>query len=114
MSIFSTRMKQAMFLKGIRQADLCARTGLDRAQVSSYINDKYRPNAESLGKLAAALGVTAEWLLGREEIGLPTLAADPVLTLTKDEIDLLEKYRSADETKKQIIRLTLGMPLQGP
>lgn len=111
MSILSQRIRQAMFLKGIRQVDIVQKTGLDRAQVSSYLNDKYRPNADSLGKLAKALEVSPEWLLGEEEIGLPVLATDPVLTLTKEEMDLLDNWRSADDTKKQIIKLTLGMAL---
>lgn len=37
-------MKRAMFLRGIRQADLVEKTGIDKGSLSSYMNGRYMPN----------------------------------------------------------------------
>lgn len=74
MSILSTRMRRAMFASGVRQFELAERTGLDKAQISSYLHDKYKPNGESITKLAAALGVTPAWLVGEGPDDLPALS----------------------------------------
>ena len=66
MDIFVQRMRQAMFLKGIRQADLAKATGFSDGQVSSWFNGKYRPNAEKISLIAKALGVSVDYLLGKD------------------------------------------------
>lgn len=66
-NIFVERLRRAMFLGGIRQADLVERTGIDKGSISHYVSGKYRPNGEKLAKLASALGVSPDWLLGRAE-----------------------------------------------
>lgn len=83
--------------------------------MSSYVNGRYKPNAEAITKLANALRVTPEWLLGegsddvakmtREEMKAPDLIA----TLSEEEMVLIERFRAADEPRKQIVRLALGM-----
>ena len=77
-TVFQERLKRAMFLAGIRKTDLAERAGIDRGKVSAYVSGRYKPNAETLAKIAAALGVTPDWLLGREEM--------PAAKLTKPGI----------------------------
>ena len=67
-TVFTERMARAMFLKGIRQAELVDKTGIDKGSMSSYVNGRYMPNAENMAKIARALGVSTEYLLGKEEI----------------------------------------------
>lgn len=64
MGDFQTRLKQIMFFKRIRQADIVERTGFQKSNVSRYVAGKTKPNGEALAKLAAALGVSPEWLIG--------------------------------------------------
>lgn len=66
-SIFSERLRRAMFLTGLRQADLIEKTGIDKGSVSSYVSGRYKPNAEKITKLAAALDVSPSWLIGESE-----------------------------------------------
>ena len=66
-SVFMQRMKETMQEKGIRQTDLVEKTGIDKGALSSYMNGRYMPNAEKVAKIAKALGVTVDYLLGKEE-----------------------------------------------
>jgi len=81
---FSARMKKAMFLKGVRQTDLVTRTGIDKGSLSSYMNGRYMPNADKIAKIATALGVSVNYLLGKEDISnakmtLPQFREIPVI-----------------------------------
>ena len=71
MGDFQKRLRQAMFMKGIRQKDISYRTGISDGKISSYVNGRYKPNAETLAKLALALGVDASWLAGEGPEGDP-------------------------------------------
>lgn len=84
MDIFVTQLKKAMFLKGWRQIDLVRATGLTDSQISSWYNGRYRPNGEAMAKIAKALGVSVDYLLGKEDVPvskltLPQLHEIPVL-----------------------------------
>jgi repressor LexA len=57
-----------MFLNGVRQAELVDKTGIDKGSLSSYVNGRYMPNADKIAKIATALGVSVNFLLGKEEI----------------------------------------------
>lgn len=67
-NVFTERLVRTMFLKGIRQADIVDKTGIDKASVSLYVHGKYMPNAGNMEKIARALGVSVEYLLGKEDI----------------------------------------------
>lgn len=84
MDIFVTQLKKTMFLKGWRQIDLVRATGYTDGQISSWCGGRYRPNGEAMSKIAKALGVTVEYLLGKEEISeakltLPEFKEIPVI-----------------------------------
>lgn len=84
MDIFVTQLKKAMFLKGWRQIDLVRATGLTDSQISSWYNGRYRPNGEAMAKIAKALGVSVDYLLGKEDVPvskltLPQLHEIPVI-----------------------------------
>ena len=66
-SDFMQRMKETMQEKGIRQTDLVEKTGIDKGALSSYMNGRYMPNAEKVAKIAKALCVSVDYLLGKEE-----------------------------------------------
>lgn len=64
MSTFQQRLRKAMFMKGIRQAEIAERSGIDKSKISRYVGGKNMPSGDTLVKLAAALGVDAAWLSG--------------------------------------------------
>lgn len=81
MDIFVERFRKAMFLKGINQAELSRVTGFSDGKVSCWYNGRYKPNAQAVAKIAAALGVTPAWLVGEGSEDLPALTkkvSDPI------------------------------------
>lgn len=66
MDTFQDRLNQAMEIRGMRQIDLARKSGLPKAQISQYKNGKYEPMQDALYKLAKALCVDVEWLMGHD------------------------------------------------
>lgn len=78
-STISKRMKLAMDMRDINQAELCRRTGIGKSSISTYLSGDYEPKQTNLYKIADALSVTIPWLSGydvemnveKENIPLP-------------------------------------------
>ena len=62
---FRERLRQALQLSGISQAALARTIGVDRSTISQLLGDSGArlPNAQVVGECAAALNVSADWLL---------------------------------------------------
>ena len=75
-ALFRTRLREAMGERGTSQAGLARAIGVDRSTVSQLLGDDGArlPNAQVVGECAAALGVSADWLLGLTD--RPETAAD--------------------------------------
>ena len=58
------RIRQAMNEKRIKQADLVRATGISKSTISGYLSGRYIPRQSSIYKLAQALNVSIEWLMG--------------------------------------------------
>lgn len=61
------KIKLAMKNAGFNQKKLAELTGISKSGISQYCSGTITPGAEAAEKLAAALGVSVEWLLGGEE-----------------------------------------------
>jgi transcriptional regulator with XRE-family HTH domain len=62
---FRTRLNQAMERQGVSQSALARTIGVDRSTISQLLagTGARLPNAQVVGECAAALGVSADWLL---------------------------------------------------
>lgn len=60
----SIRITKAMEAKGVKQAELCRRTGIPKSAMSQYVTGVYEPKQERIYKIAEALNVSEEWLMG--------------------------------------------------
>ena len=83
---FRERLRQASQLGGISQAALARNIGVDRSTISQLLGDSGArlPNAQVVGECAAALNVSADWLLSLSD--RPENATDIVansLSLTR-------------------------------
>ena len=58
------RIAEALTIRGLDQVDLVEKTGIKKASVSSWINQRWQPKQESLLKMARALEVSEMWLAG--------------------------------------------------
>lgn len=66
-SVFRKRLKAARQLRGLSQADLAERTGLPPSAVSHYETGTRRPSFTNLRRLAEAMEVTTDYLVGRSK-----------------------------------------------
>lgn len=66
-SDFKSRLFYAMQQAGLRQIELAEKTGIGRAMISQYLAGAYVPKQTNLYKLAQALNVSVEYLLGLTE-----------------------------------------------
>lgn len=78
--LFQARLAQALAEAGLSQAALARDIGVDRSTVSQLLTgaDPRLPNGHVVAEAAAALGVSADWLLGlsdRREPAAQVLAA---------------------------------------
>ena len=63
--IFSERLRAARELRDFSQGDLARRTGLQASAVSHFETGARKPSFHNLKRLADALDVTTDYLLGR-------------------------------------------------
>nr|DAJ92729.1 MAG TPA: Repressor protein CI [Caudoviricetes sp.] len=64
MSTLADRLKEGMSLRGLRQADIVEKTGINKGALSSYISGRYQPKQNNIFLLAKALDVNEAWLMG--------------------------------------------------
>lgn len=67
MKLFADRLKRAVKNSDMNQAELADKIGVDRTSISHWQRGKHTPNPEQIQKLAKALGVTSDYLLGLEK-----------------------------------------------
>lgn len=65
--LFQERLKQAMKKRGVKQAELARRVGIDRSSIWGYLHENMIPKQERLITIANVLGVSPDWLLGIKE-----------------------------------------------
>lgn len=100
------RLSEALTKKGMRQAELCRRTGVHSSSMSLYLSGGYEPKQDKIYKMAKALNVSSEWLMGYDVpmMRLPWEEMSPGETqLTEGEKKLLELFRLIPEEKKQMV-----------
>lgn len=68
--IFPVRLREARELRNLNQGELAARSGLQASAVSHFETGNRKPSFDNLHRLAHALDVTTDYLLGRvNEVG---------------------------------------------
>ncbi|WP_284162496.1 helix-turn-helix transcriptional regulator [Frigidibacter sp. SD6-1] len=92
--LFRQRLDRAMTEKPLTQSGLARAVGVDRSTISQLLGDQGArlPNAQVVAECAAALGVSADWLLGlsdRPERLADLLAAS--LTITEAPRALIDE-----------------------
>ena len=108
------RIKMALQIKGVKQADLCRLTKIPKSALSQYISGAYDPKQDRIYLIANALNVSEAWLMGldvpmdRQVKKVSPSEAD----LSEGEMALLNLYRRVPEDKQQLvlqmIRVALG------
>lgn len=64
MATIAERMRTAMALRDVSQADIVNHTGIGKSSISTYLAGEYEPKQRNLHKIADALSVAPGWLMG--------------------------------------------------
>ena len=97
----SDRIKEALAMRKMRQADLVRATGIDKGSISYYISGKYEPKNEAVYKMAKALNVADMWLWGYD---VPM--ERPLSQKQADELaDIVERIKKDQDFKSLVLSL---------
>lgn len=104
-STTSERLKAAMALRHMKQADLARATGLAKGGISNYVTGRYEPKSDVISKLAKALNCSEMWLWGydvpMERVSSQNNSPADELKLTEEEQVFLEAFRKLPDVQKQ-------------
>lgn len=95
------RISEALALRGMKKIDLAEKTGISKATISHWNNQKYQPKQVNLMKLAQALDVSEMWLAGYD---VPM--ERPVEQKKSDELaQLIHSIRKDEELKNLFLSI---------
>lgn len=98
MSIFSSRLREAMEYRGTTQKWLADAAQTTEATISRYTNDKSEPPAIAILKdVAKALGVSSDFLLGLTNTPLP------LTDIPQEETMLLSVWKRVSDYDKNVV-----------
>ena len=92
----SVRLKKALALRNMRQADLCEKTKIPKSAISHYLSGSFVPKQDRAYIIAQALSVNPAWLLGFDapmEINDIQKSSPNELSLTEGEKMMLGIFR---------------------
>lgn len=98
------RIRVALAVRDIKQADLCRMTGIKKSAMSQYCSGAITPRQDATDDIARALGVSIPWLMGYDVPMEPDAAT--ASELTPAEAELLEIFRSLQEQEQALILAT--------
>lgn len=106
MSTTAERLKEALRIRNMKQAELITLTGINKGALSSYLAGRYEPKQKNLHALARALNVTEAWLMGydvpiAENASVPPAAAP---SLSPDKEELLADYDLLNQEGQRKVR----------
>lgn len=107
-STTSKRLKEAMTIKNMRQADLAKATGLGKGGISNYVVGRYEPKADVISKLAKALNCSEMWLWGYD-VPMERKKQLPIDSLTEGEQKWLELFRQLPESSQSAALLLFDL-----
>ena len=113
---FRERLTALLERDQLTQQQLATASGLAQSTISHYLRGtRALPRAEELLALARHFGVTMEWLLGVDDVILPTsLAADVKAVPAPDNAALLQVVDSLHEQVERLRQLVGGPPTKEP
>ena len=94
---FNTRLAEILEEKGIRQAELSRKTGLATSLISNYITGKTSPSLDYALKIANALGITLDDMVGRKRS-----------SLSKVQRALLADFDSLNDEGQSVLTVVLN------
>lgn len=99
MSDFASRLKQLRTQRGLSQTQLAKEVGVHYNHIGRYERGQSKPSAETLTRLAEALGVSGDFLMeGRTDEAAKATFEDRELLMQFKEVERL------NETDKHLVK----------
>lgn len=102
MATFGQKLRELRREHGLSQDDLAQRLNLTHGAISLYELGKRNPDLDALNLLCDFFDVTSDFILGR-------VSALSVSTQDDDEREVLLRYRTSDDMRKELVRVALGI-----
>lgn len=119
MQTTAQRIKQALEIRKMKQADLVEKTGISKSSISTYLSGKYEPKQTNTYLIAKALDVDPTWLMGLDvpmENKKNFLSDYEIASMMNkirhdEDIQQLVKmyYELSEENKKRVIDIMKGL-----
>lgn len=58
------RIREALQLRGMKQVELCEKSGVKKSALNSWIAQRWQPKADALNAMSRVLNVSEMWLAG--------------------------------------------------
>lgn len=68
---FGDRLKKARVESGFTQAELAAKVGAYQTKYQNWESGVYEPDIETIARLSGVLGVSLDWLFGKDDSTTP-------------------------------------------
>ncbi len=112
MDSIASRIRHALEINEMRQVDLVKKAGISKASLSTYIKGVYEPKQKNIHKIAKALNVSEEWLMGYD-VPMERSSKPQHTKLNKTEKEVIEMYRDLpDEDKQTIVNLITSLSMR--
>jgi transcriptional regulator with XRE-family HTH domain len=99
--IRNNRIGEALNLRGMRQVELCEKTGIAKASINGWIKQKWQPKQKPLALMAKALDVSEMWLAGYD-----APMERPLEQIKNDELaQLITNIRKDDNLKNLFVNI---------
>ena len=94
---FGDRLKHRRQELNMTQSDVARAADLTPAAISQFEGKEHKPSFDTLVKLSEVLRVTTDYLIGKKELCLDDLLADPRIS------EMLEGMQHFSKRKKEIL-----------
>ena len=108
----SVRIKKALKIKGMKQAELCKLADIPKSSLSQYLSGDFEPKQDRLYKMALALNVSEAWLMGFDVPMERQKSSHEEPTLTEGEKKLLQLFRLVPEDSQELVLQMIEVALK--
>ena len=106
------RIKTALYIRKMKQCDLCKLANVPKSSLSLYLSGAYEPKQDRIYSMAQALNVSEAWLMGYDVLMERTPSVDlqlfaqsstDELQLTEGEKMMLDLFRQIPDEKQTMV-----------
>ena len=105
--MFGQILKNLRVSDGIPQTRFAKEIGFSQASVAAWENNTREPGIETLVLIAQYFNVTVDYLVTGKGTFSPSITNAAQSALTKDELELIEEYRTLAPYLQEMLKATI-------